>query len=115
MITVNCIEPSPSVRYPWYRQPYITNSGLSRTFRIQPYSQSLLVVVVQVWLPCQVDGVDVLEDVFEDGVVFSTAGVGDRREAIHAPTDDCRAALQSKHTPLKGKSSAGNVTQDCST
>ena len=44
--------------------------------------------------PGQVDGVDVLENVLENGIILGPARVGDDGEAVEAPADDRQAYLE---------------------
>ena len=46
------------------------------------------------YLPDKLQGVNVLEDVFEDGVVNDPSGIGDTCESVHAETDDQEAGLR---------------------
>jgi hypothetical protein len=45
-------------------------------------------------LPDKFQGIDVLEDVFENGVINDTSGIGDSCESVHAETDDQEGGLK---------------------
>lgn len=45
-------------------------------------------------LPDKFKGVDILEDVFENGVIYYPSGIGDSSKSVHAKADDQEAGLR---------------------
>ncbi len=59
-------------------------------------------------LPDKFKGVDVLEDVFENGIIYYPSGIGDSSESVHAKADDREAGLRQ----MKISSPLGSLIND---